>query len=385
MKGKVLLLAAFLIVCFNLRTGFDSPDPLLGTIEKDMGLSLENSGLFALLPVFVLGVAAPISPRVARWMTPWKIIFWFQLLAVAGIFWRSWDGVAGLYGGMVLMGLGMGIAGAAIPGLIKHQFPDHASAMMGVYSAMIGVGIAVASGLSVPISNMLGGWRFGLGVWIIPILLGMLVWGAYFLKHPVGMLSRDPASSGHNLLHSSKAWQVTIFYLSRVGAAYFFYTWIPIFLRQRGMSYVDAGFILSVAMFAQLPATLSAHALEKATGGRGLLIVMAMALAALSCWGILYLPLDWALWMAILFGLATGTVFSRGMALMVERARTPSESIRLSGMSQGIGFTMGALLSLLFTSFLHQEGSFLPFCLVYTFFCVLGMISGRMSAQPGYV
>ena len=33
MKGKILLLAAFLIVCFNLRTGFDSPDPLLGTIE----------------------------------------------------------------------------------------------------------------------------------------------------------------------------------------------------------------------------------------------------------------------------------------------------------------------------------------------------------------
>ena len=276
MKGKMLLLVAFLIICFNLRTGFDSPDPLLGTIEKDMGLSLENSGLFALLPVFVLGVAAPISPRVARWLTPWKIIFWFQLLAVAGIFWRSWDGVAGLYGGMVLMGLGMGIAGAAIPGLIKHQFPDHASAMMGIYSAMIGVGSAVASGLSVPISNMLGGWRFGLGIWIIPILLGMLVWGAYFLKHPVGVFQRDPDSSGRNLLRSSKAWQVTIFYLSRVGAAYFFYTWIPIFLRQRGMSYVDAGFILSVAMFAQLPATLSAHALEKATGGRGLLIVMAL-------------------------------------------------------------------------------------------------------------
>lgn len=245
----------------------------------------------------------------------------------------------------------------------------------------------MASGLSVPISNMLGGWRFGLGVWIIPILLGMLVWGAYFLKHPgrhaperSGVFRTQPAAQ------QPRPWQVTIFYLSRVGAAYFFYTWIPIFLRQRGMSYMDAGFILSVAMFAQLPATLSApRAGRRPTGGRGLLIVMAMALAALSCWGILYLPLDWALWMAILFGLATGTVFSRGMALMVERARTPSESIRLSGMSQGIGFTMGALLSLFFTTFLHQGGSFLPFCLVYTFFCVLGMISGRMSAQPGYV
>ena len=250
---------------------------------------------------------------------------------------------------------------------------------------MIGVGSAAASGLSVPLSNMLRGWRFGLGIWIIPILLGMLVWGAYFLRHPDGVFQNDPAASGRSLLRSGKAWQVTVFYLSRVGAAYFFYTWIPIFLRQRGMSYEDAGFILSVAMFAQLPATLSAHVLEKAMGGRGLLIVMAMALAALSCWGILYFPLDWAVWMAILFGLATGTVFSRGMALMVERARTPSESIRLSGMSQGIGFTMGALLSLLFTSFLHQGGSFLPFCLVYTLFCVLGMVSGRMSARPGYV
>ena len=54
-------------------------------------------------------------------------------------------------------------------------------------------------------------------------------------------------------------------------------------------------------------------------------------------------------------------------------------------MAQGIGFTMGAALSLLFTSFLHPGGSFLTFGLVYTFFCVLGMISGRMSAQPGYV
>ena len=92
----MLLFAAFLIVCFNLRTGFDSPDPLLGTIERDMGLSLENSGLFALLPVFVLGVAAPISPRVARRMTPWKSFSgssfwrWPEFSGAAGTAWRGY-------------------------------------------------------------------------------------------------------------------------------------------------------------------------------------------------------------------------------------------------------------------------------------------------------
>ena len=77
--------------------------------------------------------------------------------------------------------------------------------MMGVYSAMIGVGSAAASGLSVPLSNMLRGWRFGLGIWIIPILLGMLVWGAYFLRHPDGVFQNDPAASGRSLLRSGKA------------------------------------------------------------------------------------------------------------------------------------------------------------------------------------
>lgn len=82
-RGKMLLFVAFLIVCFNLRTGFDSPDPLLGTIERDMGLSLENSGLFALLPVFVLGWRLPFL-HACTLDDAVEIIFWFQLLAVAG-------------------------------------------------------------------------------------------------------------------------------------------------------------------------------------------------------------------------------------------------------------------------------------------------------------
>lgn len=385
MKGKMLLLAAFLIVCFNLRTGFASPDPLLGDIEKDMGLSMENSGVFALLPVFVLGLAAPMSPRFARWMAPWKIILWFQLMAVAGILWRSWDGVPGLFGGMVLMGFGMGIAGAAIPGFIKSQFPGHDSAMMGVYSAMVGAGSSVASGLSVPLADMLGGWRFGLSVWVIPILAGLLVWRYAFVRRPVTFVLPDAAADDKNLLRSSKAWQVTVFYLSRVGAAFFFYTWAPIFLKDRGMSFEDAGFVLSVAMLSQIPASLTAHLLEKATGGKGVLILIALSLSMLSCWGILYLPLEWAFWIAIIFGLSTGTVFSRGMALMVERAHTPSSAIKLSGMAQGFGFGVGSLLCLFFSLFLHQGGPFLPFCLVYTLFCVTGMIFGRLSARPGYV
>lgn len=150
------------------------------------------------------------------------------------------------------------------------------------------------------------------------------------------------------------------------------------------MSYEDAGFILSVAMFAQLPATLSAHVLEKAMGGRGLLIVMAMALAALSCWGILYFSAGLGRLDGDSVRPGDGNRIRRGMALMVERARRLPNQSGFPACPRN-RLTMGALLRPLFTSFLHQGGSFLPFCLVYTLFCVLGMVSGRMSARPGYV
>lgn len=384
-KGIIPLLLAIILVCFNLRPAMTAADPLLGSMEHDLGLSLDGSSAFALLPIFVLGVAAPFVPWLARHLSPWRIVLWFQLLAVAGILWRSYDGVAGLFGGMILLGLGMGVAGAAMPGFIKHEFPNNASFMMGLYSALIGLGSSVAAAATVPLAHMLGGWRGGLAFWALPLLAGLAVWWLYFRSHPADTDEKPLNTSIARLLGNARAWQITLFYACRVAAAYFFFTWVAVLLHRRGMRVEDAGFMLAVATVSQIPATLSASWFAGKLGSHGLLIALAIMLACLGCWGMFYGPLAWVLPLSVIFGLGMGTVFSRGMALMVERAKDQESSIELSSMAQGFGFTLGALVALLGSSFLPLTGGFGIFCAIYTLISMGGLVFGYLSARPGYV
>lgn len=384
-KGVIPLLLAIILVCFNLRPAMTAADPLLGDMEHDLGLSLDGSGAFALLPVFVLGIAAPIVPWLARRMVPWKIILFFQMLGIVGILWRSFDGSIGLFGGMILLGLGMGVAGAAVPGFIKHEFPGHAPAMMGLYSALIGLGSSVAAACTVPIAHVLGGWRGGLAFWALPIVVGLVVWGWNFLSHPAETTPKPLDTKMSRLLRNGRAWQITLFYVCRVAAAYFFFTWVAVLLQRRGMRPEDAGFIMAVSTVAQIPASLSAHWFAEKMGDRGALIAIAISLSCFGCWGMFYGPLEWVLPLAIVLGLGTGTVFSRGMALMVERAQDQTKAIELSSMAQGFGFTIGALIALGASSLLPAEGGFALFCLIYTLISAGGIFFGYLSSKPGYV
>ena len=360
-------------------------DPVLGEMERDLGLSLDGSSLFALLPVFALGVAAPFVPWLARRLVPWKIILWFQLVAVAGILWRSFDGSTGLFGGMILLGLGIGVAGAAVPGFIKHEFPSHAPAMMGLYSALIGLGSSAAAAATVPLSHVLGGWRGGLAFWAIPLVAGIVIWGCYFRSHPSETSEAPLDTKIGRLLGNIRAWQITLFYACRVASAYFFFTLLAVFLHRRGMKLEDAGLMMAVATLSQIPASLSAHWLSEKMGNHGALIAVSISVACAGLWGMFYAPMEWVLPLSVILGLGTGTVFSRGMALMVERAKDQTAAIELSSMAQGFGFTLGALTALAASSFLPQTGGFFVFCVIYTLMSLGGIFFGYLSARPGYV
>lgn len=147
----------------------------------------------------------------------------------------------------------------------------------------------------------------------------------------------------------------------------------------------DAGFVMAVATVSQIPASLTAHWFADKLGDHGALIAIAISLAIIGCWGMFYGPLEWVLPLSILLGLGTGTVFSRGMALMVERAKDQTQAIELSSMAQGFGFTLGALIALGASSFLPAEGGYAVFCIVYTVMGLGGIFFGYLSSKPGYV
>jgi len=174
----------------------------------------------------------------------------------------------------------------------------------------------------------------------VPALLAALFWlpqvgqkhGAHQVAYRVKGLLRDPL-----------AWQVTLYMGLQSSLAYIVFGWVPSILISRGLSATDAGLALSGSIIVQLLSALSAPWLATRGKDQRLAIVVVMLLTLAGLFGCLYAPLDGLWGWAILLGLGQGGTFSLALTLIVLRSRDSHVAANLSGMAQGIGYTLASL------------------------------------------
>lgn len=365
---------------------FAAADPLLIFLQRDLKLTYIDSGIFAVLPVMVLGVASPLASRLVYYIRPRLLILYALGVAIAGVLWRSYGGMTGLFGGMVLIGLGLGIVGSAILGVLKEVFPVRSEALMGGYTALVCLGTSVGSGASEPLAEWLGGWQPGLAFWAIPLVIALLLWlELIFRAKHVALSQHTLQSSISMLLRQSKAWTVSFFYLFRVAGAYLLTIWLASLMRRRGMTAESAGFVLALATLCQIPASLASDKLVQWLGGQNRLMLIAIPLSIAACWGILFAPLNqWPLY-SVIFGLCIGALFTLGMALIVQRSADEATTVALSGMGQGIGFVFGGVLAWAGSLWINNPHGDLYIAILYTVYGLGGLVFGLAAAEPGTV
>ncbi|SQG00091.1 cyanate transport system protein [Paucimonas lemoignei] len=336
-----LLLLGLVLVALNLRPALASMAPLLGYVSDDLGLSSAKAGLLTTLPVLCLGLFAPLAPRLARRFGSEQVVFGVLFALAAGIVLRSFFGEFGLFAGSILAGASIGVIGVLLPGIVKRDFPKQAGTMTGVYTMALCLGAALAAGSTVPIAHHFNdSWAVGLGIWMIPALLAALIWwpqarqkhGMHKVAYRVQGLLRDPL-----------AWQVTLYMGLQSSLAYVVFGWLPSVLMGRGLSPTDAGLVLSGSIMVQLISALSAPWLATRGKDQRLGVVMAMSMTLIGLFGCLYAPVGgmWA-W-AIVLGLGQGAAFSIALTLIVLRSRDSHVASNLSGMAQGIGYTIASI------------------------------------------
>ncbi|MDH4568647.1 CynX/NimT family MFS transporter [Pseudomonas sp. BN414] len=339
--STVLLLVGLVMVALNLRPALSSLAPMLNMVREATGLSATGAGLLTTLPVLCLGLFAPLAPMLARRLGSERTVLLILLTLAVGIVLRSLFPVAGLFVGSLVAGASIGIIGVLLPGIVKRDFPHIAGTMTGVYTMALCLGAALAAGATVPLAELLDdAWQPALAFWALPAVLAALIWlpqarqsqHAHRQAYKVTGLWRDPL-----------AWQVTLYMGLQSSLAYIVFGWLPSILIDRGLSAVQAGLVLSGSVMVQLISALGAPWL--ATRGRdqrlAVLLVMGLTLAGLL--GMLYAPLSgiWG-WAAVL-GLGQGGTFSIALALIVLRSKDAHVAANLSGMAQGVGYTLAAM------------------------------------------
>nr|WP_314528594.1 CynX/NimT family MFS transporter [uncultured Pseudomonas sp.] len=336
-----LLIMGLVLVAMNLRPALSSLSPLLSDVSASLGLSAAKAGLLTTLPVLCLGLFAPLAPILARRFGAERVVLGILLTLAGGILLRSSFGEAGLFAGSLIAGASIGIIGVLLPGIVKRDFAKQAGTMTGVYTMALCLGAALAAGATVPLSQYFdNSWHIGLGFWIVPALLAALFWlpqvgqkhGAHQVAYRVKGLLRDPL-----------AWQVTLYMGLQSSLAYIVFGWVPSILISRGLSATDAGLALSGSIIVQLLSALSAPWLATRGKDQRLAIVVVMLLTLAGLFGCLYAPLDGLWGWAILLGLGQGGTFSLALTLIVLRSRDSHVAANLSGMAQGIGYTLASL------------------------------------------
>ncbi|CAI3795582.1 putative transporter YycB [Pseudomonas sp. MM221] len=336
-----LLLLGLVLVALNLRPALSSMAPVLGQVSEGLGLNASQAGLLTTLPVLCLGLFAPLAPVLARRFGSERVILGILVTLALGIVVRSTFGATGVFVGSLMAGASIGIIGVLLPGIVKRDFPQHAGTLTGVYTMALCLGAAVAAGATVPLAQHFeGSWAVGLGFWMLPALLAMLVWlpqarqghGLHKVAYRVRGLWRDPL-----------AWQVTLYMGLQSSLAYIVFGWLPSILIGRGLSPTEAGLVLSGSVIVQLVSSLSAPWL--ATGGKDqrLAIVLVMLITLAGLFGCLYAPVSGLWGWAVVLGLGQGGTFALALTLIVLRSKDAHVAANLSSMAQGVGYTLASM------------------------------------------
>lgn len=381
----LLLLAVLVLVAINLRPALSSLAPVLKAVQEGLGLSGSSIGLLTTLPVLCFGLAGPLAPALARRFGSEQVLGAMLLLLAAGILLRA-AGVTGLFAGTLLAGASIGVVNVLLPGILKRDFADRADRVTGLYTMALSLGAALAAGLTVPVAQWSGSWRIALAFWALPALLAALAWRPW-QRSPHTPQPLPPRSA--SLLRDPLAWQVTLYMGLQSSLAYCVFGWLPAILQDRGLTAMEAGFSLSVSVLIQLITALGAPLLASAHVRRGgdqrATIALMLTLTLSGLLGCLFAPAA-TLWLwIVLLGLGQGGTFSMALALIVLRSRDAATAARLSGMVQGVGYTLAALGPFA-VGLLHEiTGGWGALGGLFTVISVAALICGLQAGRQRFV
>lgn len=340
---KTLLIIAVAIIALNLRPAIAGVGPLIHEIRLDTGLSNTALGVLTTLPLLALGIFSVLTPVFTRRLGMEGTMALALVLLTAGIFLRVIPAFSALFLGTAILGIGISLGNVLLPGIAKERFPHKFGLVTGIYSAMLGGGAAIASGVSVPLSEGLNlGWRWSLGFWGFISFIALLVWLPQLKKStPVSSKISLMASIKH-LTASRMAWNVAFFMGFQSLTFYVLVAWLPEILIERGMNPANAGFTLSLVHTVGAIGTFLMPAWAARLLNQRLPVVIIVVCEFVSIAVLMMPSLQSIMFWMIILGFSSGSSFGMALLFIGLRSKDSNSANELSGMSQSIGYTLAA-------------------------------------------
>lgn len=378
-----LFLFALILAAFNLRPGLTSVSPVLHGITKDLGMSSTLASLLTSIPLVCFSFCSLFAGRLANRYQPEKMItFAITCIGIATFLRAFTNSSIYLLITALLIGAGIGVVSPLLSGFIKSHFPDKATSMIGIYSTSMVVGASISIGLTTPLQHWFNhSWKNGLAFWSILALLAIPLWLMVIKQSRIPASNFSQKTKASLPLKNKKAWLLTSFVGIVTLLFYCFAAWLPAIVEEKGWTPAFGGLVGTIAMIAQLPATLLLPSLLKVLPSRRFWITT-FTLSIIIGLSLLCFTNVTPIVSSICLGVGAGGLVSLTLLLPLDMASSPMEASTWSAMTQAIGYMIGAVGPFII-GFLHDYlGSFVPTLYLLIIIGFIAILLGWKITKP---
>ncbi len=334
-------MVGLILLSLNLRPAAVSVGPVLAEVRSTFSMSPATAGLLTSLPVVAFAVFGAMAPAAAARLGVHRVTLLALLGALAGLAGRVLVDSEALFLLLSLLALvGMAMANVLLPSLVKLHFPDRIGWVTAVYTTALTIGLTAALVLTVPVSDALGGWRWGLGAWAAVAAVAALPWLS-LVAHDRTM-ERGPRTIGFlDVVRTRLGLAMAAFFGLQSLQAYAIFGWFAQLWRDSGYSAATAGLLAGVLAATGIPLALwLPNVLARSSRPQP------MMFAVIACYpvgfvGLMVAPYSLAPLWAVVIGIGTVT-FPLILTLIGLRSRTPAGTAALSACTQSAGYLLAA-------------------------------------------
>ena len=360
-KQSFFFVLGIVLIGTVLRSPFTALPTILGDIAQGLGVEVSSLGILTSLPLLMFAFFSAFASRLAQKIGLEHLFTYCLLLLTVGSVIRIFN-LPLLYLGTLIIGASIAIFNVLLPSMIQANQPQKISLLTTLYVTAMGISTAIASYLSVPITQA-SSWKGLILVLSFLCLVTLLVWLPNH-RHNHHLESQKEKQVKENILKSKDVWAIIIFGGLQSLLFYTSMTWLPTMAVSAGISNSDAALLASIFSLISIPFSMTVPSLTtRLSDGHRRIMLAIISIAGMTGIAMLLYPANnFLYWLVVhlLIGTACSALFPYLMVCFSLKTSSPEKTAQLSGLAQTGGYILAAFGPALFGYSFELFQSWIP-------------------------
>ena len=348
-KQSLFFVLGIVLIGTVLRSPFTALPTILGDIAQGLGVEVSSLGILTSLPLLMFALFSAFASRLAQKIGLEHLFTYCLLLLTIGSVIRIFN-LPLLYLGTLIVGASIAIFNVLLPSMIQANQPQKISLLTTLYVTAMGISTAIASYLSVPITQA-SSWKGLILVLSFLCLVTLLVWLPNH-RHNHYLEDQKEKQVKENILKSKDVWAIIIFGGLQSLLFYTSMTWLPTMAISAGLSNSDAALLASIFSLISIPFSMTIPSLTTrlSDGHRRIMLTIISIAGMIGIAMLLYPSNNFLYWLVahLLIGTACSALFPYLMVCFSLKTSSPEKTAQLSGLAQTGGYILAAFGPTLF-------------------------------------